>query len=133
MHGTVLLPLTEDPLFGVHLQWFAAEDEGRTEDPTERKIRKAREDGKVAKSADITSALVMLFGLITLMAFSGSIVRISLDMIRHFITVSTTDSRNSYAALTTVGNYLLRLASPVMAVCFLAAFLGNENSKPSEF
>lgn len=126
-HGTVIrrLSLADDLRFGFHLQWFAAEDEGRTEDPTERKIRKAREEGKVAKSADITSALVMLFGLITLMAFSGSIVRISSDMIRHFITMATSEARNSNAALTAVGNYLLRLASPVLAVCFLAAFLGN--------
>ena len=128
MPGVVVtrrISLAEDPLFGIHLQWFAAEDEGRTEDPTERKIRKAREEGKVAKSSDITSAVVMLFGLITLMAFSGSIIRITSDMIRHFITMSTADTRNSYSAMTAVGNYLLRLASPVMAICFLAAFIGN--------
>ena len=70
------LPLAEDKRFGIHLQWFAAEDEGRTEEPTERKIRKAREDGKVAKSADITSAIVMIFGLLALLAFSEGIVRI---------------------------------------------------------
>ncbi|MCK5735437.1 MAG: flagellar biosynthesis protein FlhB [Spirochaetaceae bacterium] len=120
-----LLSLALDPLFGVHLQWFAAEDEGRTEDPTDRKIRKAREDGKVAKSADITSAVVMIFGLVTLMAFSGNIVKITLDMMRHFITMSTSGIGNSNVALAAVGNYLLRLISPVMAVCFVAAFLGN--------
>ena len=27
----------------IDLQWFAAEDEGRTEEPSEYKIRKARE------------------------------------------------------------------------------------------
>ncbi|HQQ22382.1 MAG TPA: EscU/YscU/HrcU family type III secretion system export apparatus switch protein, partial [Spirochaetota bacterium] len=32
------------------LQLFAAEDEGRTEDPTEKRIREAREKGQVAKS-----------------------------------------------------------------------------------
>ena len=33
------------------LQWFAsAEEEGRTEDPTEHKLKKAREEGRVAKS-----------------------------------------------------------------------------------
>jgi flagellar biosynthetic protein FlhB len=118
-------PESEDLFFGVHLQWFAAEDEGRTEDPTERKIRKAREDGKVAKSGDVTSAVVMIFGLVTLMAFSGSIVRITADMMRHFIVMATGDIRNSNEALAAVGNYLLRLASPVMAVCFIAAFIGN--------
>lgn len=125
MIGNHYPSLYSDPVFGIHLQWFAAEDEGRTEDPTERKIRKAREDGKVAKSADITSAVVMIFGLITLMAFSGSIIRITLDMIRYFITMSTSEMGTSNVAFTAVGNYLLRLASPVMAVCFVAAFLGN--------
>ncbi len=117
--------LAEDERFGIHLQWFAPEDEGRTEDPTERKIRKAREEGKVAKSSDITSALVMLFGLITLLIYSRRIVLISAEMIRYFITLAVAQPRNTSAALAAVGNYLLRLAMPVMGVCFIAAFLGN--------
>lgn len=119
------ISLADDPFFGIHLQWFAAEDEGRTEDPTERKIRKAREEGKVAKSGDITSAIVMIFGLVTLLAFSGSIIRITADMLRYFITMATSDLQKSHVALAAVGNYLMRLASPVMAVCFVAAYLGN--------
>jgi len=125
VHRSLRVLLADDPRFGVHLQWFAAEDEGRTEDPTERKIRKAREDGKVAKSSDITAALVMLFGLVTLLAFSGSILRTIADMMRYFITLATAEGRNSYAALSAVGSYLLRLTTPVMGVCFVAAFLGN--------
>jgi flagellar biosynthetic protein FlhB len=39
--------------------------------------------------------------------------------------MATPDIRNSHAALASVGNYLLRLASPVMVVCFIAAYLGN--------
>jgi len=111
--------------FAVHLQWFAAEDEGRTEDPTERKIRKAREEGKVAKSGDITSALVMLCGLLALFAFSGSIVQIIADMMRYFITAAVSDTGNVFVGFNTAGNYLFRLIVPVMMVCFLAAFLGN--------
>ena len=52
--------------FDIHLQWFAAEDEGRTEEPTEHKLRKAREEGKVAKSVELSSSLVILFGIATL-------------------------------------------------------------------
>lgn len=117
--------LADDKRFGIHLQWFAPEDEGRTEDPTERKIRKARDEGKVAKSSDITAALVMLLGLVTLLFFSRNIIRITADMIRYFITVAVAQSKNTSAAVAAVGNYLLRLASPVMGVCFIAAFLGN--------
>lgn len=109
----------------VHLQWFAPEDEGRTEDPTDRKIRKARDDGKVAKSGDVTSAIVMIFGLMTVLIMGQSIVTITMDMIRFFIGIATAESQNSAVALTAVGNYLLRLSLPVMVVCFIAAFIGN--------
>lgn len=44
----------------IHLQWFAAEDEGRTEDPTEQKKKKSREEGKVAKSSELVASLVVL-------------------------------------------------------------------------
>jgi hypothetical protein len=37
------------------LQWFAAEDEGRTEDPTEFKIRKAREEGESRRARSSTA------------------------------------------------------------------------------
>ncbi|VDA99357.1 Flagellar biosynthesis protein FlhB [Olavius algarvensis spirochete endosymbiont] len=111
--------------FDLHLQWFAAEDEGRTEDPTERKIRKAREEGKVVKSGDITSSLVILCGLLALFVFSGSIIRIIADMMRYFITIAISETNNVFVGFGTAGNYLFRLISPVMMVCFLAAFLGN--------
>ena len=50
----------------IDLQWFAAEDEGRTEEPSEYKLRKAREEGRVAKSQELCSALVMLVTVIVL-------------------------------------------------------------------
>ena len=50
----------------IDLQWFAAEDEGRTEEPSEYKLRKAREEGRVAKSQELCSALVMLVTVIIL-------------------------------------------------------------------
>lgn len=109
----------------IHLQWFAAEDEGRTEDPTERKIRKAREEGKVAKSGEITSAFVLLVGLIALLFFSRNIVRIILDMMQYFISLISVEPRNSRVAVTAFGIYILRLVSPIMALCFIAAFVGN--------
>ncbi|MCR4822273.1 MAG: flagellar biosynthesis protein FlhB [Treponema sp.] len=48
------------------LQWFAAEEEGRTEEPSEYKIRKAREEGRVAKSQELCSAVVMLVTVVVL-------------------------------------------------------------------
>ncbi|MDH5717812.1 MAG: flagellar biosynthesis protein FlhB [Spirochaetia bacterium] len=51
--------------------FFAAEDDGRTELPTERRKQKEREKGRVPKSQEIPSSLVVLGGLVTLF-FLGS-------------------------------------------------------------
>ena len=42
----------------IHLQWFAAEDEGRTEEASELRLKKAREEGRIAKSQELNSSVV---------------------------------------------------------------------------
>ena len=43
----------------IPLQWFAsAEDEGRTEKPSETKLRKAREEGKSKEEAAAISRII---------------------------------------------------------------------------
>ena len=49
---------------------MAAEDEGRTEEPSEYKLEKARKEGRVAKSAEISSSLILIF-VILLLLFMG--------------------------------------------------------------
>ena len=61
--------------FDIPLQWFAAEDEGRTEEPTEHKLRKAREEGKVAHSAELTSSVVLLFAAAAVGFLATSMLR----------------------------------------------------------
>ncbi|AHH12291.1 Flagellar biosynthetic protein flhB [Borrelia hermsii YBT] len=43
----------------IPLNFFASEDEGRTELPTEQKKQKAREEGQVLKSTEINSAVTL--------------------------------------------------------------------------
>lgn len=54
-----------DLFFEINLQWFAKDGEGgeKTEPATAKKLRDAREEGKVAKSKELTSAfdLIILF------------------------------------------------------------------------
>lgn len=59
----------------IDLQWFAAEDEGRTEDPTESRLRRERKKGRVAKSQELTSAIVMLMCVIVLIIAAPSCLR----------------------------------------------------------
>ncbi len=112
--------------FDIHLQWFAAEDEGRTEEPTEHKLRKAREEGKVAKSGELSSSLVLLFGIATLGLVSTYFLKNVLSMLRFFLQHSTELDITVDGGLTPAFlSYFLRLTLPVLVVAFIAAFLGN--------
>lgn len=113
-------------LEAMHHQWFAAEDEGRTEDPTEQKIRKSREEGKVAKSPDVSSAVVLLFSVVALGILGSYMLSGMIDMTRFYLeragdvetALSGTLVRAFYA-------YFVRLSLPVAAVAFVAAIFGN--------
>lgn len=110
----------------VDLQWFAAEDEGRTEDPTEQKIRKAREEGKVAKSQEISGAIVLLFPIVALGILAPYIFRNMLEMMRYFLSMSTEmDVTTEPRIVSAFFNYFLRVTAPLFAVAFVSAILGN--------
>ena len=80
--------LVPSSVFDVHLQWFAAEDEGRTEEPSEHKLRKAREEGKVARSSDVSGSLVLLAGISALGLLAGYILRTSSQMLMYFLSLA---------------------------------------------
>jgi flagellar biosynthetic protein FlhB len=110
----------------VHLQWFAAEDEGRTEEPTEHKLRKAREEGKVARSVEFTSALVLLVGIATLALVSAYLMRHSVSMLRYFLSNATRiDIATDKSVTGTFYIYFLRLSAPILAMALAAALAGN--------
>ena len=112
--------------FAISLQWFAAEDEGRTEEPTEQKIRKAREDGKVAKSAELSSAIVLLFPIIALGLLAPNIIHNLLEMMRFFFRLSTEmDILSDSRTVTAFINYYIRITVPIFVVAFISALLGN--------
>ncbi len=119
------IPLSRSK-FGFDIQWFAAEDEGRTEEPTELKIKKAREEGKVAKSTELSSALVLLFPIISLGILSPYILHQMEGMIRFFLGIATQsqvsgESRLFYAFMV----YLVKLVGPIAVIAFVAALLSN--------
>lgn len=110
----------------IDLQWFAPEDEGRTEDPTEYKLRKAREEGKVAKSADLTSAIILIFCITGLAAFGSSMIEGLRDMMVFFFSnAAVLDPVSSPETGITAITYFVRTALPLASVAFVAAFAGN--------
>lgn len=110
----------------IHLQWFAPEDEGRTEDPTEHKLRKAKEEGKVAKSAEFAPALVLIFTVVTLAFLSKYMLDNLIDMMKYFFTISsTTDITSNNRILPVFFSYFFRMFLPVAVIAFIAALAGN--------
>lgn len=116
----------DDFLLAMGSTWFGAEDEGRTEDPTEHKIKKAREEGKVAKSADLTQSVVLLVSAIAIAASAGSFLSTCVDMIRHYLSQATeSDPRASGQALAAFVDYFVRLVWPVLVAAFAGALIAN--------
>ncbi|MDR1785457.1 MAG: flagellar biosynthesis protein FlhB [Spirochaetaceae bacterium] len=111
--------------WGVHLQWFAAEDEGRTEEPTEFKLRKAREEGRIPKSQELAGALILLFPVIVLAMMAPSILRDCVDLFRYYF------ERSAAAKVTDTGiaqgffYYFVKMILPVVIAAVVSAIAAN--------
>ncbi|HAV43360.1 TPA: flagellar biosynthesis protein FlhB [bacterium] len=121
-------PLTSS-VFYFDLQLFAsAEEEGRTEQPTGRKVSKAREKGQVAKSAEVTQALVLLFGFVLLCLISpymlGEIVGFSRYIFGHLHEIKLTPG-NVISFLIVILFLFFKVVFPIMFVAAIVAFLGD--------
>lgn len=107
------------------LQWFAAEDEGRTEDPTEFKIRKAREEGRVAKSQELNGALILLLPLLSLIAFAPWMLKTFMEMIRFFYERCTTSDPFDPVLVAVFFRYFVLLALPVTLTALISGIVSN--------
>jgi flagellar biosynthetic protein FlhB len=108
------------------LQWFAAEDEGRTLDPSPYKIRKAREEGRVAKSQELIGALVLLLPALAIFFLAPYMLRTCVEMLRFFfLRAAELDPAKDRIILGAFFSYLIRLALPVAAVAMAAAVFAN--------
>ena len=120
--------LLREPPFPFDLQLFAAEDEGRTEEPTEYKKRKAREEGKVAKTPELPAALVLLFGFFLVFIMSRSLFKNATKMMEYYLNLVpdvVNGGENVIYLFKPMLPILLKLMGPVLAVTFVAAFIGN--------
>jgi flagellar biosynthetic protein FlhB len=122
------LPIQKIPrnLSLVHLQWFAAEDEGRTEEPTEHKIRKAREEGRVVKSSEFSSALILLVGIGAIALLAKYLLETFLAMIKYFLENSSQiDITTNAITIQAVFSFFIRLTMPIVGVVFITALMSN--------
>jgi flagellar biosynthetic protein FlhB len=118
--------VTEECIPYIDLQWFAAEDEGRTEEPSEYKIRKAREEGRVAKSQELVGALVLLLPALMILFLAPSMLRTCVEMLRFFfLRAVELDPSKDRIILEAVFRYFIRLILPIIGVSMAAAIFAN--------
>jgi len=111
----------------IDLQWFAAEDEGRTEEPSEYKIRKAREEGRVAKSQELVGALGLLLPAVTLVLLAPYLGRTIREMVVfYFSKVSEADIAGGGGPLAAAFfSYFARLTLPLALVAVVSGVASN--------
>ncbi|MDR1466734.1 MAG: flagellar biosynthesis protein FlhB [Treponema sp.] len=108
-------------------QWFAAEDEGRTEEPSDYKIRKAREEeGRVAKSQEFIGAMVLLLPALLLLFLAPYLLQTCTELVRFFISraMYMDPIRDSTIAGVCL-RYFLRLCLPIILTAMVAAIISN--------
>ncbi|MCL2319703.1 MAG: flagellar biosynthesis protein FlhB [Treponema sp.] len=108
------------------LQWFAAEDEGRTFEPTEVTYRKAREEGRVAKSQELIAALGLLLPALTIIFLAPLMLRTCVEMLRFFFTrVNELDPLKDRLTAGLFISYFVRLVWPILTVAMVTALFSN--------
>ncbi len=124
-----ILPSGEGDLLPGWILFAAAEDQGRTEPPTERKRRKEREKGRVPKSQEIPGSLVTLGAFITLFLLSGWLLNRMQNMLIRFIGGFHELPEINVVNLTPLFIYLAQeiswILSPIFLVAFVMGIVGN--------
>ena len=123
--------ISKKPLLLYDLQRFAAEDEGRTELPSERRKREERERGNVPRSQEIVSAAILL-GSVLILSLSGVYMLTSTKQV--FQNYLQMDFGNTEQVITLEAMRLFlfdlvwqiaKIVGPLLAVVTVMGIIGN--------
>ena len=101
-------------------------DQERTERPTAKRLEKAREEGDVPRSPELSAAAVLLVTAASLHFLGGSIGAALFDIMRSGLSLSPTEAVDPGLALSTASAELLRalvVCAPVLGLTMIAALL----------
>jgi flagellar biosynthesis protein FlhB len=130
--NTTHYPLTTNhyPLPIIDLQWFADSDDedapGKTEPPSEQKLKRLREEGQVVKSQELIGAVGLLLPALLLLFIAPYMLRTCVEMVRFFFlrAVELDPTKDALIA----GNFfifLARLVLPIIIVAVVSAIFSN--------
>ncbi|WP_327440037.1 flagellar biosynthesis protein FlhB [Pseudomonas donghuensis] len=99
----------------------------KTEDPTEKRKKDAREKGEIARSKELNTVTVTLAGAGALLAFGGGLAQTLMELMRTNFTLSREvliDERSMGIFLMASGKIALLATQPVLLVLLIAAIIG---------
>ncbi|HOA51498.1 MAG TPA: flagellar biosynthesis protein FlhB [Thermogutta sp.] len=99
----------------------------RTIEPTQHRRQKAREEGHVAHSADLVSAIVLLSGTLALFFFGRELSDFFFQLTKQFLgeVLITSDSGVVTALLTTVAQKLAIILGPILLAIIAASIAAH--------
>lgn len=123
-------------LFEYNLQFFAKEGPGgeKTEDATSKKLNDAREDGKVAKSKELTSGVDLIILFVVLKIFVGTLYTQFLEAFQEFYKkfndvlndcIGGMSIKTSSVLLNEAVLLIVKIVLPVFLIGFVASFVSN--------
>lgn len=113
----------------VDLQRFAAEDEGRTEEPTERRKREEREKGNVPRTNELPSALILLTTIITMILLSTYMISQIFEIFHFYYSriaeINSFTMEDTREILKNLFIHTAKVALPIILIAFLTGIIGN--------
>ncbi|BCG59671.1 flagellar biosynthesis protein FlhB [Paenibacillus sp. URB8-2] len=111
--------------YKLDLQLFGGE---KTEKATPKKRQDARKKGQIAKSAELSGAIVLLSGVLSLTMFGGflkeRVMTLFTDVFINRITMEVTSS-NVQQMMNEYGMQILIMLAPVMGITFILALVSS--------
>jgi len=114
----------------IHLQWFSDSDDedapGKTEQPSEYKLKKLREEGQVVKSQELIGAIGLLLPGMLLLFLAPSMLRTCVEMVQvYFLRITEMDPVKDGLIAAVFLRYFVILVAPILAVAVISAVLSN--------
>lgn len=104
---------------------MAAEDEGRTEEASEYKLEKARKEGRVAKSQEVSGALILILCVVVLILIGSWLLSQFTGVYRFYFERCTQKDINDPDFVIAFFNVFIKCVLPTSIVSFIAAIAGN--------
>lgn len=103
---------------------MAAEDEGRTEEPSEYKLKKARDEGRIPKSQELNSSIAFLTAVLMLVVLAKTFLENCADVLKYFFNNISSDVTTPAFYYVFV-YYLIKIVLPVGCAALFAAIITN--------